>query len=422
MKFLPTGLRALAVLPAVLASALPALAQSSYTANTLGLGAPYKGLSTLPSWVAVDPQDRVVSTLSYYTGLKLTVDLVGNPSSPTPKFSFVPGFANYAVRHVASTAATVTPTKLSTQKNTVALVSPNGQLIYVTNASKMPVNLTGGAALTPDSYAQFRALSDGGVAVGATFRTPVTPVGEVDQYALPAQWTSGQTAQALPVPANYRGGLAIALNSRNDVVGEVDSPGTLMPRAALWQQGQVSLLDTPADQGSYALGISELGHILVATHPYSLEVRMRDSTTQRPISTLTTVGLENYVVLYNGQRYALNCPSNLPQPFVSGISANGLAVGQCVPRQTENTYGFYYGSNATEIHTGVHQFIPGGRAYVWRDGVATELAGLLSSKGVKLATGLVLNHVMGVNANGTLVVVTTDGAGKQGLMRFTAKP
>jgi hypothetical protein len=59
---------------------------------------------------------------------------------------------------------------------------------------------------------------------------------------------------------------------------------------------------------------------------------------------------------------------------------------------------------------------------VWRDGVATELAGLLSSKGVKLATGLVLNHVMGVNANGTLVVVTTDGAGKQGLMRFTAKP
>jgi hypothetical protein len=120
-------------------------------------------------------------------------------------------------------------------------------------------------------------------------------------------------------------------------------------------------------------------------------------------------------VFYNGQRLSLNCPASQPRALASAISPSGLVVGQC-SANLGDTYVYSESGPVTSQPNAPTEVLSQGTAWIWKDGVGTDLASYLTARGVKLPSGL----VMAVNAKGSMVVQTVNAAGQSGLMRFAA--
>jgi hypothetical protein len=405
----------LATLAVALAAGLgagAAHAQSSYSMSTLALGTAYQNQPQLPYAAWIDAQDRVWSNLTYYEGKKLvTIWFPGSGVFPV-QWRWEDTFNTYPVRHTGS-GTTVAATKLSSKRGNVFVVSPNGQRAYLTPTGTLtPVSPS--PAVTVEAGGEVLAMQDSGAYTGRLAESAAVPPVYVALSYFPALWVPGQPRQDLPVPAGFRGGVGRALNTRNEVAGAVFTSPNLVPQAAVWRQGQLTVLDGAANQGSFATGLSELGHVLVVSYPYT-EVPGNTATP----SYQATRGPSSYSVFYNGQRLGLNCPAALPHARASAISPSGLVVGQC----SANLGGT---SVSTEFPPATLQPDPpnesysSGQAWIWKDGVGTDLASYLAARGVKLPTGLALRFVLAVNAKGSMVVLTVNASGQQGLVKFNA--
>jgi hypothetical protein len=391
---------------------LTAALQSSYSMSTLGLGTAYQNQPLVPNAAWIDAQDRVWSNLTYYEGKKL-VAIWGGGSGLFPiGWQYQDTFTTYPVRHTG-TGATVAATKLSSKRGNVFVVSPNGQRAYLTPMGVLtPVSPS--PAVTVEAGGEVLAMQDSGAYTGRIAKADASLPVEVALSHFPALWGPGQPRQDLPVPTGFRGGVGRALNTRNEVAGAVFTSPNLVPQAAVWRQGQLTVLDGAADQGSFATGLSELGHVLVVGYRYTLV----PGNTSTP-SYQATRGPSSYTVFYNGQRLSLSCPAALSHALASAISPSGLVVGQC-SANLGDTYVSTEFPPATLQPNPPTEVQGQGQAWIWKDGVGTELASYLTARGVKLPAGLVLRHVLAVNAKGSMVVLTLNASGQPGLVKFNA--
>lgn len=380
-----------------------AQAQSSYSMTTLGLGTAYQNQPSSPTTAWIDSQERVWSNLSYYEGRKL-VAVWGTGGSLFPfKWVWRDTFTTYPVRH-AGTGTTLAASKLSTKSGMLHVVSPNGQRAYLTPVGALtPVSPS--PAVTVEAGGMVLAMQDSGAYTGRLAKTDASA---------PALWVPGQARQDLPVPTGYRGGVGLALNTRNEVAGAVFTQTYLVPQAAVWQQGQLTVLDATANQGSFATGISELGHVLVVNYPYTVQ----PNDTATPTFNASR-GPSTYTVFYNGQRLGLSCPAALPRALATAISPSGLVVGHCTANPGDTFVSTELLPVTTQPNPPTEAYYQS-KAWIWKNGVGTELASYLTARGVKLPTGLVLRYVLAVNAKGSMVVETLNASGQSGLVRFTA--
>jgi hypothetical protein len=392
--------------------ACSAQAQSSYSMTTLGLGTAYQNQASPPYTAWIDSQDRVWSNMSYYEGKKLVAIWSGGSTLLPVQWVWRDTFKIYPVRH-AGTATTLAASKLSSKSAMLQVVSPNGQRAYLMGANALTA-VSPSPAVTLDAASWATAMGDSGAYTGRITRVDTSLPVEVAQSDFPALWVSGQPRQDLPVPTGYRGGVGLSLNTRNEVAGAVFTMPYMVPQAAVWRQGQLTVLDGTVDQGSFATGISELGHVLVVNYPYAVQV-----TNPSIPNYQTSRGPSTYTVFYNGQRLSLNCPASQPHALATVISPSGLVVGEC-SANLGDTYVHSESGTPNRQPNAPTEIQGQGTAWIWKDGVGTDLASYLTARGVKLPTGLVLRFVMAVNAKGSMVVQTVNAAGQSGLMRFAA--
>jgi hypothetical protein len=387
-------------------------AQSTYSMTTLGLGTAYQNQASPPFTAWIDSQDRVWSNMSYYEGKKLVAVWGGGSGLLPVQWVWRDTFKIYPVRH-AGTATTLAASKLSSKSAMLQVVSPNGQRAYLMGSNALTA-VSPSPAVTTEAGSWATAMADSGAYTGRITRVDTSLPVEVAQSDFPALWVPGQPRQDLPVPTGFRGGVGLALNTRNEVAGAVFTSPYMVPQAAVWRLGQLTVLDGRVDQGSFGTGISELGHVLVVSYPYTVQV-----TNPSIPNYQTTRGPSTYTVFYNGQRLSLNCPASQPRALASAISPSGLVVGQC-SANLGDTYVYSESGPVTSQPNAPTEVLSQGTAWIWKDGVGTDLASYLTARGVKLPSGLVLRFVMAVNAKGSMVVQTVNAAGQSGLMRFAA--
>jgi hypothetical protein len=413
----------------LLGLASPAQAQSGYTMTALKSAPTYQRQWADAFRVYLDDQNRTLMTLSYYEGYKLKV--VGTTGGFFPRYGWVQTWNNYPVRYPASTAASVSATKLSTRPGFLQLISPNGNYYYKPEQAP-PVNAAGKVLFAGPIYAS--VMNDAGQIAGVLYeesRYPPPPM--QTPLVSPALWSADGTQQVLPMPPGYVGGNVIALTSKGEAVGEVYATGDLKPAPVRWTSAGAELLSSPPGLAGAALAISEQGHILKVAHDdFTLTVEAMNSETNRPITSTLKYGVRRYVVSRNGQDQALTCP-NAAMPLMgsSGMSASGVVIGRCAPvndpwLQAMTERGYYYngeamhGSGATILG---QNFTPSmSRGFIWRDGVMSDLTDYLKAKGVKLPAGTVFTSAVAINAKGSMVAEYFDAAGNYSVVLLTAKP
>jgi uncharacterized membrane protein len=176
---------------------------------------------------------------------------------------------------------------------------------------------------------------------------------------VPVLWSAASGWRYLPEPAGYQGGRVLGLNAHGD----------LHPTAVRWTAAGAELLPALGGQASSALALSDQGHVLKAASSYGI-----GPTVGEPSRALVVKGLNQWSVGLNGRDTAL----------------------VFTPAQS--------------------------RAFIWKDGVMSDLTTLVASKGVKVSAGAAFVNAVSINAKGSMVAEYIDAAGKYALVRLTAKP
>jgi hypothetical protein len=419
----------------------PAAAQSSYTLTVLKPGTVDAATPLQYQQDAyIDNQDRVIGDVIFDDGLRPVI--VGF-NGVFPTFRFEKAFNHYVVRYAASTAASVSPVKVLSKSAYLSLVSPSGQFsarwaVPAAN-NTVPSAEAGNWVSVPSPQGQpifafSGTVIQAGPTVGGTGYTPsgtVTSGPWVHQLDLPVVWSSAGSWRYLPQPAGYQGGSVFGLNSRGEAVGEVYAADDLRPVAVRWTAAGAELLPTPAGQASTALALSEQGHVLKATRSYSIS-----GAAGNPTVPVVVMGPNQWSVNFNGQDTALMCAaSGLPFMQAFDMSPTGVVVGRCGAYPSlfalpYNAVTQTYTQNGTSRYPKAATFRLMGagvspaqsRAFIWQNGVMSDLTAWVAAKGVKLAAGMVFVNAVSINAKGSIVAESIDAAGAYSLVRLTAKP
>jgi hypothetical protein len=97
------------------------------------------------------------------------------------------------------------------------------------------------------------------------------------------------------------------------------------------------------------------------------------------------------------------------------MNASGTVVGQI--SRYPAYIGFLHQSHAISIWNGDE-----GRAFIWKNGVMTDLTTLVANKGVKVPAGAVFINAVSINDKGSIAAIYRDTSGELSLVRLTAKP
>lgn len=182
-----------------------------------------------------------------------------------------------------------------------------------------------------------------------------------------------------PVPEPYVTGRYTAMNNVGDAAGQVSitTRGAFVP--ALWQAGNLSLIDLPATYQPVV--INNAGQVLL----------------QNP----SVDGQAS--VWFNGAATAIN--GNGKRVFATDMNSSGTVVGctqnaVAAPKRADNT------------------------AFIWTNGVLQDLSQVLTSKGVKLPSGTRLGCPMAINDSGSILAYyyRTASVNTVTWVRFTARP
>lgn len=187
----------------------------------------------------IDSQNRVTATARYLSGFSL-YNWGQNPG---------PTYTEYVARWGASTATSVSPSKLISKAGYFEHQSPDGSKVFVL-ASTSPTqyyDTTKGqfvAIPAPSNAAQWsiRSVNDSGAMVGNAYLYLSNP----STSALRAvRWAPGAAApEVLPLGAQYNRSGASFINRQGDVLGEVGELGSERLRAAIWRaSGTFEVLD-----------------------------------------------------------------------------------------------------------------------------------------------------------------------------------
>jgi hypothetical protein len=424
-----------------LAVAGPAGAQSSYAMTVLKPGAVDAATPLQYQRDAyIDSQDRVLGDLIYDDGLKPVI--VGF-NGVFPKFRLEKTFSHYVVRYAASSAASVSPVKVLTKSAYLALVSPGG--LFSARWAVPAANNTVPSAEAanwvsvptpqgqPIGYFSGEAIQAGPTVGGSgvVLQGSGSSGPWVHQLDVPTVWSSAGGWRYLPQPAGYQGGRVFGLNSRGEAVGEVYAVDDLRPAAVRWTAAGAELMPAPSGQAATALALSDQGHVLKATRAYSIS-----GAPGNPTSPVTVMGIHHWSVSFNGQDTALTCTAaGLPHVQAFDMSATGVVVGRCgsYPSPFDLPFGSItqtYTQNLTSAYPKSATlrlmgaaFTPAqSRAFIWQNGVMTDLTAWVVAKGLKLPAGTVFTNAVSINAKGSIVAEYIDAAGKYALVRLTATP
>lgn len=356
-----------------------AWAQSGYTMATLS---PPSGGQVaagdaydLTRSFGIDAQGNVVGPARYPNGWYFD----SNPPYLRKRYDY------HVVRWPASSgSAAVSPTKLhkaatwSFMKLDVSS-STNKVLVYSKTQAVLDVpTLKLGAALpTMANQQDAKLVNDAGTVLWLARSTN-------DGGLIGASGLS----QTLPSP-DASGIRPRWVNNLGTVAGDVQLAGESMSRAAIWSQGQITVVDPRSDRGSRGLMINDAGMLLAE----SLSITC----------------------------FGSNCG---PLPDSQGLLANGVyqaivptgaSAGATVQVQNMNNLGQVVGYASTDGSTN-------GRGFLWKDGQYRDLTTWLPSQGVTLPVGSRIRFVMAINDAGAMVAELVSFTNVATLVRLTPKP
>ncbi len=386
--------------------ATAAQAQSSYTLTTIKAS---NSLAILPT--QLDEQGNVLGTARYYNN----IGLLAFGASGIPLFGGFGMIYDHAPsRWAAGTTASVTPKRIGTFTGYLTAASPDGKLVMVANRL-----LDGSKGQVLVDYTR---LGQAGNASIDTLRTvaPHTIANDgtvLFDYSLGLQngaglWQGGplggKALSALELAPTGR-----ALVNASTVVGGIGEGTPQLQRAALWRQGQLTVLDQRPGRGSVALRGNEAGQVLMAT--------MTATEGSTDIDATTTYRYYSYT---NWQQW-------VRQPDGQELAVQPLQTGHIVNAQAMNASGTVVGRSGARSpnayltpspRAGVMADDINSRAIIWRDGVTTDLNAWVAGKGLKLPTGSVLTDAYDINDQGTILAVMRASNGQASYVRLNAKP
>lgn len=341
-----------------------AQAQSSYTLTVLK-GPALGGIETMsPRQWAIDQKDQVIGAAQYFSTFKFV---------PGRGLLFAPTYDSYVARWPATTAASVSPTKLSSSPAYIKQVSYTGGKILLHNDLGVFDTVTRTLTPLPVPLRAIDQLND------------VYLLWNDAELQATGTWRADQGYQTLPY-APYTRASGSLINAVGSVVGGVaDGSGT--GRVALWANGQLQVLDTAPD------------------------------TSAIMINSVNQVLLNRYLTL--GQS---SCAADGTCPVRYSLWSNGVSTpmvttvddGDMVPAVI---------SKKGEVLGTIQRATGREHAFIWRNGVFSDLTAEVRAKGAKLPTGAVLKEVLAINDKGSILAVMRHGTPTTlSTVRLTAKP
>jgi hypothetical protein len=371
--FMPTAKTAMALVALALMSGIGAAqAQSSYALTKLS--EPFLGKHGAAGYI--DSQNRVTASLRYASGYRLF-------DWATP-----PGFTYtwYVSRWPASVAASVSPSKLINQTQTFKHQSPDGSKVFASSPNQYYDTVKRQFVAVPppndNQYWDVAGINDSGAMAGTAFLYSGDPIAPAIRAI---RWTSGAAApEVLPIGAGFDRASSAFINQRGAVAGEVGMTGSSLTRAAIWREsGAFEVLNNEPDTHSRPLGMTDAGDVLVW-------IEKADNS------------VYSFAVISHGVAKAIEAPTPDVLLFPTAINASGVVVGKVT--QPSAPEGFR------------------DRAFIWKDGVFTDLTAWVTAKGVKLPTGAVISEPWQINAQGSILATLREANGKTTVVRLTAKP
>jgi uncharacterized membrane protein len=403
-KLLPT----VALLWGALLASPAAQAQSAYTLTVL------KAPGSKPIFpTVIDPQNRVLGTTDYLSGWGLVPNLSG--------FGWL--YTTYAIRWPASTAATVSAVKL---------VSKQGGGLRAASADGNKIVLAMGLALVYDantatqlSTLTYPAVAGGNGNISGANVAGISNAGKMvlnysegaDRFAgaRSGLWTADPDGVQLPL-GSYQGSTAVSINGAGQVAGLVYEGALPNRRAALWANGALQVIDQTPDRGSAAVAANANGQVLVRTNALTVK-RFDDGA--GGFFQQAVYAAPSYLLYANGVERPIRALAAGEAVVANGLNAAGAVVGRMGQAANIDRTSSYSGE-APERGPGID--FNTGRAFIWREGVTTDLTTLVASKGAKLPTGAVLSDAIAINDQGSILARMRDAKGVMSYVRLTAKP
>lgn len=355
-----------------------AQAQSSYALTKLG--EPFLGKHDIYERPGqLDSQNRVSGSGRYVSGFRLY------------NWGAEPGFTytTHVVRWPASTAASITPAKLVNETGSFGHQSPDGSKVFLlasANPGQYYDTVKRQFVTVPQpgnsAYSDARSINDSGAMAG----TGQVYVNDSAPAAIRAlRWAPGGAApDVLPIGDQFNRSTASFINRSGAAVGDVVEAESGLTRAAIWREsGAFEILNQAPDTNSGTLGVSDAGDVLVWS---------------RKVGTPSS----SYAVIGHGVAKTIDAPTAGDQPRPTSINIHGVVVG--VVTQPAAPEGFRE------------------RAFIWKDGLLTDLTAWVTAKGLKLPQGSVISGAWQVNAQGSILASLRSADGKVVLVRLTAKP
>lgn len=380
MKFMHTALARSLAACLVFVAAGGAQAQSGYTLTTLS--PPTSGMVPTSSGYmghgfGIDSADQVVASASYYAGYYF------DTNAPHIRKRYDP----YIVRWPVSTAAAVMPTKLIkapewTFLDLIVSYDAKKVLMYSKGMAVFDVATLKLGPTMPSIYDGVSVNNAGVVAWNAK-----------DYSGTHGIWSA--TGGSVVLSSAPDTGIGVgAINGSGTLVGSVQKQTDQLGRAAMWVNGQMTVLDQRPGVGSAAIAISETGKVVARSFlPYCHGLVNCDSYND----------VEG--VLENGVFTPIAGPAG-PVPYqvrTQAISSGGLVVGY--------------------INTVSGRDVPADRrGFMWRDNTLIDMTEYLLAKGVALPAGAVITNVLAINDKGSMVAAMKNSKGVISLIRLAAKP
>ncbi len=246
----------------------------------------------------------------------------------------------------------------------------------------LPSVLIDGKRTTISPFQAGAILPDNTLLGGSTLGDYDPPDG-LPETLLPALRTvvpdgvSITTRQALPAP--YLTGRFLRANAVGDTVGQVATGAQAPWLPALWQAGQLQILDVPA--GFEPVALNDARQVLLQAPAPNGQAGVWFNGGWQPIQS---AGRKVYATAMNQRGTVVGCTQ----------------APATMPRRADNS------------------------AFLWRQGVLQDLTQELASKGVKLPSGTRLGCPVAINDQGTILAYTYRTLWPDSVtwVRFNARP
>jgi len=387
-----------------------AQAQSSYTLSALK-GPNSQAITPL----VLDAQNNVLGTAYYYAGIGVAA--IPGSALAVPLFAGLSTlYEPSPTRWAATTAASITAKRIGTFSGWLNGASDDGSKLLVAmrlldgSSGQILADFTGSqvAGQTPvqlsPTYRSHAVSNDGRVLFNVSGGQLGTGV-----------WQgSGLSGQLLPGAGNAPS-YGETLRGNEVVAGNVTTGQPVYQRAAVWRAGQLTVVDNQPNRGSSAQRVSATGQVLmcvmdattqtvndeaIGTYTYARYGRARSVVQQAD-------GTQQEVAAVQAGQGARAWAMNASGTVVGRMGAGGQSGGVLTPSP-------FYCPPAGDTATS--------RAFIWRNGVTTDLTTWVTGKGVKLPTGAVLADAFDINDAGSILAIQRASNGALSYVRLTAKP